>query len=163
MILTSNVGSEMLRRAEIGFGSEEVKTKDQSAKDFEKKVYEKLKDAFRPEFLNRLDETIIFTSLSPKDIQEIAMNQIKKSIKLLSEQNVTLKVTPQAVEKLADDGYNPEYGARPLRRLVQREIDNRLSEMIIKSEIKDGDTVTIDLDKKEITVEVDKPAKVKSK
>lgn len=159
IIMTSNVGSDILRRTNIGFGSAGSKSV-QSHMDFSNKIDGILKDSFRPEFLNRIDETIVFTSLTKEDIREIADRMLVKTEALLKEQEIELNVDKKAREYLVEYGYNEEYGARPLRRLIQKEIDNRISDKIINGELKAGDEVSISADTGGIVVEINAKVKV---
>ena len=163
LIMTSNVGSELLRRQDIGFDKGKKRTSEETGKEFSKRIENILKDSFRPEFLNRIDETVIFTSLSQEDSREIARRLIKKTENMLKEQGISIKIDEKAVKYLAEEGYSEEYGARPLRRLIQREIDSVLSSKIIKSELSDGDKVKVCGKKDGINIEVLEPAKVESK
>ncbi len=143
MIMTSNVGSEFLRRKDIGFDKGGGKSNDSDKIEFEKKVFSLLKDSFRPEFLNRIDEIIIFGSLTQNDIKEIAVRLINKTRKMLTEQGIKLNIDDKALELLAAQGFNEDYGARPLRRLIQKEVDNALSSKIITGDLAEGDEVYI--------------------
>jgi len=143
IIMTSNVGSDILKRAEIGFGQSGDKSTQASKRDFELRIEKILKDAFKPEFLNRIDEIITFNSLNREDIKQIVNNLLAKTQKLLTEQEVVLHVNEKAKEYLTEHGYSEEYGARPLRRLIQREIENVLSSKIISGEVTKGDEVDI--------------------
>jgi ATP-dependent Clp protease ATP-binding subunit ClpC len=155
MILTSNVGSEFLRRQSIGFDTDKkAKSKEQNKVEFEKKVFSLLRDAFRPEFLNRIDDIIIFSTLTHEDIAEISRRLLKKTEKLLLEQNVQLSVDEKAIKFFAENGYNDEYGARPLRRLIQRELDNLLSEKLINGDLNEGDEVRVTADSKGLKVHI---------
>ena len=142
LILTSNVGSELLRRADIGFNTVK-RTKEDNKQDFEQRIQKILKDAFRPEFLNRLDEIVIFTGLTKEDIEKIIEKLLQKTQKLLKAQDITIEVDKKAKAYLLEHGYNEEYGARPLRRLIQKEVENILSSKIISGELDKGDTVSI--------------------
>ncbi|MBW6441596.1 AAA family ATPase [Patescibacteria group bacterium] len=161
LIMTSNVGSDFLRRQEIGFDKGSKREKSESEKDFNNRISEMLKDSFRPEFLNRIDEIVIFTSLSQDDIKEIARRLIIKTKKLLSEQGINFDVSESAIKYLAEKGYNEEYGARPLRRLIQKELDNILSERIIKGDLKKGEKVLVKADKDGLMIDIAQNAKVK--
>ncbi|MFA6982007.1 MAG: ATP-dependent Clp protease ATP-binding subunit [Patescibacteria group bacterium] len=154
LIMTSNVGSEILRRAEIGFGDKKIKTSEEQRGEFESRIKGILKDTFKPEFLNRIDEIVIFNSLRREDISMIATRMIHKTEGLLKEQGIQLNVDKKAQEYLAENGFSEEYGARPLRRLIQRELENVLSSMLISGELKAGDDVKISADKSGIKVEV---------
>ncbi|HSX39532.1 MAG TPA: AAA family ATPase [Candidatus Saccharimonadales bacterium] len=153
LILTSNVGSELLRRAEIGFNSTK-KSQEESKSDFEQRIQQILKDAFKPEFLNRLDEIVVFTSLTREDIGQIIDRMSLRTQKLLKDQEITINIDAKAKTYLVEHGYNEEYGARPLRRLIQREIENDLSAKIISGELEKGDTVDISADKNKLVIAV---------
>lgn len=154
LIMTSNVGSELLRRADIGFGKTEEKDKEDSKVDFEKKVHHLLKDSFRPEFLNRIDEIVIFTPLSRADIKIIAERLLNKTQKLLVEHDIVINPDNKALDYLVEHGFDEEYGARPLRRLIQKELENILSSKMIKDEIEKGDVVDISADSNGLTLNV---------
>ncbi|MFW0118619.1 ATP-dependent chaperone ClpB [Rothia sp. P5764] len=133
LILTSNLGSQFLIDQNLD---------DESR---ESAVMNTVNTAFKPEFLNRLDELIIFEPLSAEDLSSIVALQIKSMARRLEDRRLTLDVTPAATEWLGLAGYDPAYGARPLRRLVQREIGDRLARGILAGTIKDGDTVRVDI------------------
>lgn len=144
LIMTSNVGSELLKRVEIGFGAGSgERTKNDAKREFETKVERILKESFKPEFLNRIDETIIFSSLTHEDVSEITDKLLEKTRKLLREQEISLNVDDKAKDYLSERGYSDEYGARPLRRLIQREIENTLSSKLISGELSKGDEVDV--------------------
>jgi len=129
IVLTSNVGSEFVAKMEqMGFGAKSVDEEYAMAKE---RVLERLKDHFRPEFLNRLDEIIVFDTLSRDTVSKIARNQLDEVQERLRLRGITLKVSDEALAKLAEEGYNPHYGARPLRRLIQTKVLNPISELII--------------------------------
>jgi len=165
LIMTSNVGSEFLRKERIGFDKGKNKTttsKDEMVKDIDRRIFSILKDSFRPEFLNRIDEIVVFTNLNRDDIKEIARRQVKKSEKMLKEQGISINIDEGALEYLVENGYNEEYGARPLRRLIQKELDNIFSDMIISGTLSAGETikVTTDKAKNSLKIAVAKSAKV---
>ncbi len=145
LIMTSNVGSEYMKRADIGFGSAPVteKTQETFRKEFELKADRILKDAFKPEFLNRIDEIVVFTPLSKVDVRQIVDRILIRTNKLLAEQEIVLQVDDKAKDYLTDTGYSEEYGARPLRRLIQREIENTLSGKLISGELEKGDKADV--------------------
>ena len=118
---------------------------EQDYKDMKGKVMEELKKAFRPEFLNRIDEIIVFHALEKKHLKEIVVLLADQLIKRLKEQEITLELTEAAIEKIAVEGYDPEYGARPLRRAIQKHIEDRLSEELLKGTVLTGQNVTIDV------------------
>lgn len=161
LIMTSNVGSDFLRRQEIGFDKGSKKEKEESEKEMNSRVSDILKDSFRPEFLNRIDEIVIFQSLTPENIKEITHRLVEKTKKLLSEQGVNFELSPSAVNYLAEKGYSEEYGARPLRRLIQKELDNVLSERIIRGDLNKGEKVLVKADKNGLLIDVEKNVKVK--
>jgi ATP-dependent Clp protease ATP-binding subunit ClpB len=102
--------------------------------------------AFKPEFLNRLDEVVVFDALTTAELGSIVELQVRQLATRLADRRITLEVTQAAREWLAISGYDPAYGARPLRRLVQREIGDRLARAILAGDVRDGDTVRVDLD-----------------
>jgi len=132
--MTSNIASSAIS---------ELAGKEQR-KELERQVEEALKARFRPEFLNRVDEVIIFNSLGREEIKKIVDIQLKLLEKRLAERNIHFKITDTAKEELAAQGFDPVYGARPLKRLIQKRIANVLSNRILKGEFSDGDTVRID-------------------
>ncbi|MFI1681784.1 ATP-dependent chaperone ClpB [Streptomyces sp. NPDC020607] len=132
LILTSNLGSQYLVEP---LTSEEEK---------KQQVLEVVRASFKPEFLNRLDDLVVFSALSKDELAHIAELQIKRLAKRLAERRLTLDVTPEALAWLADEGNDPAYGARPLRRLIQTSIGDRLAKEILAGEVKDGDTVCVD-------------------
>jgi ATP-dependent Clp protease ATP-binding subunit ClpA len=107
----------------------------------EKAVEAQLKAAFRPEFLNRVDETIVFRSLSLEDLRGVVAIQLKRVEAFLGERDIRLTMTDAAVEKLAGEGYEPAFGARPLKRAIQRLVLDELAEKVLSGEVKAGDTV----------------------
>ncbi|MFE0037691.1 ATP-dependent chaperone ClpB [Streptomyces sp. NPDC059015] len=132
LILTSNLGSQYL--VDPLTGAEEKK----------QQVLEVVRASFKPEFLNRLDDLVVFSALDKEELAHIAELQIARLAKRLAERRLTLDVTPEALEWLAEEGNDPAYGARPLRRLVQTAIGDRLAKEILAGEVKDGDTVRVD-------------------
>ncbi len=162
MILTSNVGSEFLRRQNIGFDKGNKKTKEDDRTDFEKRVHSMLKDSFRPEFLNRIDEIVIFGNLNAEDTKEIARRMVEKTRSMLAEQEITLKVDEKAISHFAQQGYSDDYGARPLRRLIQKELDNELSGKIITGDLQPGDEVTVTAKNSGLMIAISSPVHVKN-
>ncbi|MFZ2664299.1 MAG: AAA family ATPase [Patescibacteria group bacterium] len=162
LIMTSNVGSEFLRRHEIGFGKGAKKQKEENDKEFDNRISSLLKDSFRPEFLNRIDDIVIFKNLSPEDTQEITRRLLKRTESMLGEQGIDIDASESAIKYLSEKGYSEEYGARPLRRLVQKEIDNVLSSMIIKNELIKGEKVKVSGGKNGLVIDILKVSKVKS-
>ncbi|MGY0693987.1 ATP-dependent protease ATP-binding subunit ClpC [Virgibacillus sp. FSP13] len=151
LIMTSNVGaSELKRNKYVGFNLGE---EGQEYSDMKSKVMEELKKAFRPEFLNRIDETIVFHSLEKKHMKNIVTLMVQQLQRRLKEQDINFSVTDKALEKIASDGFDPEYGARPLRRSIQKNVEDLLSEELLKETIAKGQKVKIGLNNKgEFTV-----------
>ncbi|RXW55264.1 ATP-dependent Clp protease ATP-binding subunit [Enterococcus faecium] len=157
MIMTSNIGATQIREEKnVGFNVQDV-TKDHKA--MQKRILEELKKAFRPEFLNRIDETVVFHSLSKDEIHTIVQIMSKAIIKRLKEQDIQVKITPSAIDVIGKAGFDPEYGARPIRRALQKEIEDRLSEALLGGEIRLGDRVTVGASKGKITLNVRGPKK----
>ncbi len=154
IIMTSNIGSESilsLGKANIGFNHD---THDEE-EDVKKLVLEKLRGHFRPEFLNRVDDTIFFHVLNKEDIGEIVLLQLEQVSQRLQEQRqITLKVTAKTKQFLAEKGYDPQYGARPLKRLIQDEILNPLAMKIVSNEVPEEALVTIDFNKDGTSIKV---------
>ncbi|MEH7546914.1 ATP-dependent protease ATP-binding subunit ClpC [Neobacillus vireti] len=143
LIMTSNVGAEALKRNKyVGFN---IQDGAQDYKDMKGKVMDELKKAFRPEFLNRIDEIIVFHALEKKHLEEIVTLLSDQLVKRLKEQNISLELTPAAKEKISQEGYDPEYGARPLRRAIQKHIEDRLSEELLRGTLLTGQHVIIDV------------------
>ena len=146
LIMTSNVGaSELKRNRYVGFN---LGDESQDHQDMKSKVMEELKKTFRPEFLNRIDETIVFHSLEKKHMKEIVKLMIEQVQKRVKEQDIAFTITDRAIEKIAEEGFDPEYGARPLRRSIQRNIEDLISEELLKGTIKKGEEFKIGLNSK---------------
>jgi len=146
--MTSNIGSEEIARSKnLGFETKEEgqqKQKNNSKQDLKRKIEEKLREYFKPEFLNRIDEIIIFDFLSQKEIEKIVDLQLTKIQKRLSERRIKITITPKAKKYLSKVGFDPNLGARPLKRTIQNLVLNPLAQMIIESKIKPEDRVKID-------------------
>jgi ATP-dependent Clp protease ATP-binding subunit ClpB len=155
IILTSNIGAEHIdRMSRMGFN---IDTSDSGDYDHAKsKVIDSLKDFFRPEFLNRLDETILFNILTPEVVKEIAKLQIDIVVERLKQKEITLKVESDVIDWLAKEGYDPHYGARPMKRLIQNKILTPVASMIVTSSIHEGGSVTVSMKNKEIAFDVKK-------
>lgn len=140
VIMTSNLGSRSLfETKEVGFTADSS-SQIEMRKD---RVRQALKQFFRPEFLNRIDETIIFDELDQKQLRQIVTLLTRKLINRLNKQGVQLKISRAALDKIAKDGYNPEMGARPLRRAIQKDIEDEIASMLIKGDLKEGDLLKI--------------------
>lgn len=161
LIMTSNVGSELLRKSEIGFSSRK-KSQEDSRIEFEKRIKSILKDTFKPEFLNRIDEIVIFNNLTKEEIRKIVKNMLSDVQKRLDEHEVKLTVSEKAVDYFVENGYDEEYGARPLRRLIQKDLENLLSKKIISGELPEGSTVEVGVKKNLLDIKVKEKAVVKS-
>lgn len=158
LIMTSNIGATQIREEKnVGFNVTDI-TKDHGK--MQKRILEELKKAFRPEFLNRIDETVVFRSLKENEIHEIVKIMSKAIIKRMAEQDIRLKITPAAYDVLGKAGFDPEYGARPIRRALQKEVEDRLSEALLSGQIHLGEQVTIGAKKGKITLMVKEDAKV---
>ena len=144
IIMTSNLGTADLGRQRTGFLHEETTVDEQ--KRLQSAVESALRKTFRPEFLNRIDETIVFHPLTEEDIKQIVALMIKDLEQRLSERKITISISDSARSWLAKDGYDPLFGARPLRRSIQRYVENPISKRILEGELQDGDTVLVDSD-----------------
>ena len=142
VIMTSNVGADALKyQKNVGFA---VGDTDSKYKDMKGTMLEELKKAFRPEFLNRIDEMIVFHSLDKEQLKEIVSLMSNTLTKRLKEQNIELELTDAALEKIAEEGYDPQYGARPIRRALQKHVEDRLSEELLKGTVLTGQVVVFD-------------------
>jgi ATP-dependent Clp protease ATP-binding subunit ClpB len=133
LVLTSNLGSQFLTDPALDDEQREAA------------VREMVQQAFRPEFLNRLDDMVVFQALTPDDLAQIVSLYVDRLARRLSGRRLELAVTPDARAWLAERGYEPAYGARPLRRLMQRQIDDQLARAILAGDVRDGDTVRVDV------------------
>ncbi len=147
IIMTSNVGAEMIKRQQLGFVAkkDDKKLAADQFSETKQKLMEQLKRLFRPEFLNRVDGTIVFHSLDREQIGQIVSLELNKVQKRLVDHNVKIEVTDLAKDYLATKGYDPDYGARPLRRVIQNEVEDALSDGLLSSQILDNAIVLIDL------------------
>ncbi len=149
LILTSNIGSKVIEKGGGGLGFElEEDAAESQYNRIRSLVNEELKQYFRPEFLNRLDEIIVFRQLTKPEVKEISDILLKEVFSRLTEQGITLEVTEKFKERLVEEGYNPSYGARPLRRAIMRLLEDTLAEEILSSRLKDGDAAVVDVDEK---------------
>ena len=163
IIMTSNVGASMITNtSKLGFTTSEDESKDKYEK-LKETVTEEMKKAFRPEFLNRIDETIVFSHLSKEEIRQIVDLMLKDLFKRLAERELSVEVTDEVKDYLAKDGYSEAYGARPLRRLIQRKIEDMLAEEILSGKYAPGDTIKLTLVDDKITFEKAKTKKSKAK
>ncbi|PIR85095.1 type VI secretion system ATPase TssH [Candidatus Kaiserbacteria bacterium CG10_big_fil_rev_8_21_14_0_10_45_20] len=159
IILTSNIGAEFIDKMST-FGFSSVEGDDSSQYEIVKgKVTERLKDFFRPEFLNRLDEIILFNILSPDAIKEIVKMQVEIVMERLKNKDITLEIKPEVYEYLAKEGYNPQYGARPLKRLIQSKILTPVATFMVSRGVMEGGAVSVGLANGEFTFDVVKSAR----
>ncbi|MBI4762267.1 MAG: ATP-dependent Clp protease ATP-binding subunit [Chloroflexota bacterium] len=149
IVMTSNIGADVIKRqTSLGFAlkRDEATEERLSYEDMRKKLNESLKRAFRPEFINRLDATVIFRALNKEDIQKIVSLELAKVAERLKEHDLTLTATPEALAALAELGYDPEFGARPLRRIIQNKVEDPLSDKLLSGKFQQGDTILVTLD-----------------
>ena len=144
IILTSNVGATLLRRQALGFGAGDEESGYEKMKE---RILDELKRTFRPEFLNRLDDTIVFHALSEEHITEIVDIMIAELNKRVDDYNLQVVVTEEAKRKLIQEGFDPTYGARPLRRVIQKRLEDGLSEGMLQGKIAPGDIITVTVEK----------------
>ena len=150
IIMTSNMGSDIIRQNFQGFNDKKEDEKQNVINNTKADVMDRLKQIIRPEFLNRIDETVMFTPLSKKEILEIVEIQVKSVQKMLASNGITLNVTKEALELLAEDGYDPEFGARPVKRTIQRLVLNQLSKDILAQKVDREHPITIDREGEEL-------------
>ncbi len=163
IIMTSNVGASMITNtSRLGFATSDDESKDKYEK-LKETVTEEMKKAFRPEFLNRIDETIVFAHLTKEEIRQIVDLMLKDLFKRLDERELSVEVTDEVKDHLAEAGYSEAYGARPLRRLIQRKIEDMLAEEILSGKYSPGDTIKLVLVDGKITCERCAKKKHKSK
>ena len=151
LIMTSNLGTEQIStEGSLGFQAQNKGTL--CHEEIKNKVMSELKRNFRPEFLNRVDEVIVFHSLTKKEIKKIVDLMLNEVKELLKEKEIKLEVTEKAKDLIAKEGYDPDFGARPLRRAIQRLVENPLSEKILEGKFKQGDTVTVEIEEGNIVL-----------
>lgn len=161
IIMTSNLGATALRDDKaVGFGV--AKPSDEYAA-MSAKIREALKKSFRPEFLNRIDEIVIFHSLVKEELHEIVKKMAKQIVDRLAQKDVKLKITPAAIDVIAKAGFDPEYGARPIRRALQNKVEDKLSDALLMGQIVQGATVTLGASKGKITLNVKEASSVSTK
>jgi len=155
IIMTSNIGADMIKRQNVmGFQIKRDETLEEQLayEEMRKKLLESLRRVFRPEFINRLDGVVVFRALNREDLLKIVGLEIQKVSERLRENNITLKATEAAIRLLADEGYDPEMGARPLRRVLQSRIEDRLSDALLAGEFSEGDVIVVDAVEGEIVL-----------
>ena len=157
LIMTSNIGSKVIEKGGGGLGFEFSgdSVEDSQYNRIKSLVNEELKQYFRPEFLNRLDEIIVFRQLTKDEVKEIADIMLQEVFVRLQDKGIKLNVTDAFKERLVEEGYNPSYGARPLRRAVMRLLEDSLAEEVLSGRIKDGDNALVDIDdNKKVTINI---------
>jgi len=156
IVMTSNIGATKIYQQAIGYQLQrDDKLEEQIAyQEMRRELAKALKKEFRPEFINRLDDVIVFRSLNKEDINKIVSLELNKVSDRLVEHGISISTTPKAVELLADLGFNPEMGARPLRRVIQQKVEDLLSDSLLSGEFKDGDVVLVDMEMLEDEAEI---------
>lgn len=146
IIMTSNVGARLIteKQSSLGFNSENENVEESEKKDIKELVTGELRKVFRPEFLNRVDDIIVFNKLNKDEIKQIAVKMLKTLENRLDKMNIKISFTDNAVSEIADKGFDENYGARPLRRAIQNEIEDPLSDQMLEGKVKDGAVVTCD-------------------
>lgn len=146
IIMTSNVGARLIteKQSSLGFNSENENAEESEKKDIKELVTGELRKVFRPEFLNRVDDIIVFNKLNKDEIKQIAVKMLKTLENRLDKMNIKISFTDNAISEIADKGFDENYGARPLRRAIQNEIEDPLSEQMLEGKVKDGTVVTCD-------------------
>lgn len=153
IIMTSNVGAQTLKKNRyVGFDLQDPKHDYEGMKST---MLEELKKAFRPEFLNRIDEMIVFHSLEKDHLREIVTLMVNELVERLEEQEIALEITDAAKDRITDEGYDPDYGARPLRRAIQKHVEDRLSEALLKGTVLTGGKVVVDVEDGELVVKTE--------
>ena len=148
IVMTSNIGADMIKnQTSLGFQlkRDEATEEKLSYEDMRKKLNESLKRAFRPEFINRVDAVVIFRSLNKDDIQKIVRLELDKVAERLKEHDLALTATPEALGSLAEQGYDSEFGARPLRRVIQQRVEDPLSDKLLSGDFVDGDSILVNV------------------
>ncbi len=158
IVMTSNIGADLIRRqTQLGFTlkQDEEQQERMAYKDMRKKLIDALRREFRPEFINRVDSVIVFHALTKEQITQIVDLELSKVAQRLEEHNITIRTTDAARALLADMGYDPEMGARPLRRVIQNQVEDRLSDALLAGEFSEGERVLIDAEDGEIVLRKD--------
>jgi ATP-dependent Clp protease ATP-binding subunit ClpC len=147
LIMTSNLGSDLVARrgTTLGFGGPAASSAEGQESALQEQMMRRLRESFRPEFLNRIDEIIVFRQLDQAELQQITELLLQETRRRLHGQGVTVNFAPAAVDWIAEHGYQPEFGARPMRRTIQREVDNQLSRMLLNGELSAGQEITVDV------------------
>ena len=157
IIMTSNLGSDIIQERFKNL-SDDPKEREKVIEKTKEELFELLKKRIRPEFLNRVDDIIMFKPLTKEEIKQIVRLQINRVKKMLEKQNIDIEVTEKAVEYIAEEGFDPQFGARPIKRMIQREVLNELAKALIAGTITSNDKITIDFDGEKIVFKQDKVA-----
>jgi ATP-dependent Clp protease ATP-binding subunit ClpC len=155
IVMTSNVGADVIRRqTSIGFSlkQDENLEEEQAYDEMRKKLMESLKKVFRPEFINRVDNVIVFRALNMQDITQIVDLELDKVSLRMQEHEIELSATPEALEKLAELGFDPEMGARPLRRVIQQKVEDKLSDQFLAGQFEGCTRIVVDLEDDDIVL-----------
>ncbi|MBI3763010.1 MAG: AAA family ATPase, partial [Chloroflexi bacterium] len=155
IVMTSNIGADMIKRqTSLGFAlkKDEAKEERLAYDEMQKKLTDQLKKVFRPEFLNRVDAQIVFRALNREEINQIVDLEVAKVSKRLMDHHITFELTQAAKDFLGEKGYHPDYGARPLKRVIQQRIEDALSDGLLAGKYHDGDTLRIDVKDGEIVM-----------
>ena len=152
IIMTSNIGAQLIQSEMEKMGKMDGMTRDNMLSSLQEKLFQLLKQQVRPEFLNRIDEVILFTPLTREDLKKIVLIQFDHIKATAMRQRISLTISDAAICWLSDAGFDPAFGARPLKRVMQRKITNRISELILSGAVQEGESVSIDIGGGEITV-----------
>jgi len=154
IIMTSNIGARKLKDFGSGVGFGTAAQKSQESSNARSVIENALKKAFAPEFLNRIDDVVVFNNLEQEDINLIIDIELEKLLKRISELGYTLKLSKKAKSFIAEKGFDKQYGARPLKRAIQKYVEDALAEEIIKSNAHEGDTISLDVGKDETKLDI---------
>lgn len=150
IIMTTNMGSNIIYDNFDGLDDVEPEKRQEIIDATQEEVVEALKDHMRPEFLNRIDEQVMFTPLNREEIQQIMMLMFKSTRKRVQRQGYDIELSPEAIDRLADQGYDPQYGARPMKRVLQREVDNELAKQLLSGKFAAGDTILVGVENNQL-------------
>ncbi len=156
IVMTSNIGTTTINQSALGYQLQRDKDVEErlAYQEMRRELTKALKKQFRPEFINRLDDIVIFRALNKEDINRIVNLELAKVSERLAEHEITITVTPEAVELIADLGFNPEMGARPLRRIIQQKVEDPLSDALLSGEFKAGESIVVDIEMLEDEAEI---------
>jgi ATP-dependent Clp protease ATP-binding subunit ClpC len=160
IIMSGNVGAQMIKReAQIGFraGGSDERTEQQAYDTMREKVLGEVKNVFRPEFLNRVDMIVVFRALGKKDVLSIVDLELARIHKQLKDQELEMEITDSAKELLAEKGYDPDFGARPLRRVIQNTIEDELAERLLSGKLKAGGKISVGAEGQDIKIDITLP------